>query len=105
MPNAVFFKDGIALHATSSDQYHKLGTRASGGCIRLTLKDSQFISEKIMETGKGDRPDQFQLIRVEKGRKKIVNNTVKVKQISRPDGQLTNKHIDSWDTVIVVYEE
>lgn len=48
MPFAVFFNGGIALHATHPPLYKDLGTRASGGCIRLTEANAERIFWIIM---------------------------------------------------------
>lgn len=105
MPNAVFFVGGIALHATGKASYPDLGTRASGGCVRLKLEESKIIREKIMDTGMGSQPGQYKIVNEGKGRNRITNNTVSVDQINRNTGNILNAKINSWDTVIIVYEE
>jgi L,D-transpeptidase catalytic domain len=105
MPNAVFFIGGIALHATGKSQYPELGTRASGGCVRLKLEISKLLLEKVMETGLGNRPGQYKVVNEEPGRNRIKGNTISVDQIDRQTGDLLNEKIDSWETVIIVYEE
>jgi hypothetical protein len=105
MPNAVFFIGGIAIHATTEDAYAKLGTRASGGCIRTVMEASSLIRKKIMETGRGDQPGQFRLVREGSGRTRVTSNSVSVSQLNRNTGSLLRTSVDSWDTVIVVYEE
>lgn len=35
MEFSIFFIGGIALHATTEDHYKELGTKASGGCVRM----------------------------------------------------------------------
>lgn len=105
MPNAVFIVGGIALHATSQSHYKELGTRASGGCVRLKLEQSKMIREKVMDTGKGSGAGQFSIVTEAKGRNRIANNTVSVDQISRHTGDIINGKVHSWDTVVVVYEE
>lgn len=105
MPNAVFFIGGIALHATTKSHYAELGTRASGGCVRLLLETSKLIRTKVMETGRGAQPGQFKVVKEAAGRNIIASNTVAVDQISRQTGDMLNAKINSWDTVIIVYEE
>jgi hypothetical protein len=105
MPNAVFFVGGIALHATTKSHYAELGTRASGGCVRLVHETSQFLRQKIMDTGKGRWPWQFKLSKEAEGRNRILNNSIVVDEIDRQQGVLLNEKIKSWDTVIIVYEE
>ncbi|MFM6929707.1 MAG: L,D-transpeptidase [Bdellovibrio sp.] len=53
MEYAVFFNGGVAVHATTPDHYKQLGTRASGGCVRLHKDNAQLIYEKIQAQGKG----------------------------------------------------
>lgn len=105
MPNAVFFIGGIALHATGTSHYAELGSRASGGCVRLRLEASKMIREKVMDTGLGSRPGQYKLIAESKGRDRISKNSVSVDGVDRMTGDLLNSKLTSWDTVIVVYEE
>jgi hypothetical protein len=105
MPNAVFFVGGIAIHATGTSYYKDLGTRASGGCVRTKLEVSKLIREKVMDTGRGSQPGQFKVVKESEGRNRITNNTVVVDQISRNTGDILNAKVNSWDTVIVVYEE
>lgn len=105
MPNAVFFIGGIALHATTKSHYKELGTRASGGCVRLILETSKLIRTKVMDTGRGSQPGQFRVVKEAAGRNIIAGNTVAVDQISRQTGDMLNAKVNSWDTVIIVYEE
>lgn len=105
MPNAVFFIGGIALHATTKSHYAELGTRASGGCVRLLLETSKLIRTKVMETGRGAQPGQYKVVKEAAGRNIIASNSVAVDQISRQTGDMLNAKINSWDTVIIVYEE
>jgi hypothetical protein len=101
MPNAVFFVGGIAIHATGESNYKFLGTRASGGCVRTKLEESKIIREKIMETGRGQ---DFRIVNEGKGRNRVVGNSVKVDGIARSSGDMLNTKVESWDTVIVVYQ-
>ncbi|MEK6579056.1 MAG: L,D-transpeptidase [Bdellovibrionota bacterium] len=77
MPNAVFFTGGIALHATSEAHYKELGQRASGGCVRLTLEDSEILFDLVSHLEK--RPVQAiaqdgKLLLDKKGNPVMVNN-------------------------------
>lgn len=103
MPNAVFFIGGIAIHATTKSHYKELGTRASGGCVRTILETSKMIREKVMETGRG--VNNFSILAEAKGRNRIANNMVSVDKLSRHTGDILNAKVNSWDTVIIVYEE
>ena len=102
MPNAVFFVGGIAVHATTQSHYKELGTRASGGCVRTPLEISKTIREKVMDSGLGS---QFKVVNEAKGRNRIMSNTIKVNQVNRYSGEMESARVDSWDTVVVVYEE
>ncbi len=51
MPFAQFFNGGIAIHATSKDHYEQLGTRASGGCVRVSLENAEMIWNLVDEVG------------------------------------------------------
>ncbi len=51
MPFAQFFTGGIAIHATSKDHYAELGTRASGGCVRVTYEHAEMIWNLVEEVG------------------------------------------------------
>ncbi len=104
MPNSVFFIGGIAIHAAGKSAYKDLGKRASGGCIRTIHETSQLIREKVMESGRGSQDGQYKIINEAKGRTRIGNNTVSVKQISRNTGDLLKDQLSSWDTVIIVHE-
>lgn len=50
MPFAVFFNGGIAAHATTL--VDRLGTRASGGCVRNTIEGAKLFYGLIENTGK-----------------------------------------------------
>lgn len=104
MPNAVFFIGGIAIHATTKLHYAELGTRASGGCVRTVLETSKLIRTKVMETGRGAQPGQYEVFKEANGRNIISDNTVAVDQISRQTGDMLNEKVNSWDAVIIVYE-
>ncbi|MGE3611498.1 MAG: L,D-transpeptidase family protein [Bacteriovoracaceae bacterium] len=104
MPNAVFFRGGIAIHATTESHYKELGKRASGGCVRLTLESSKLMREKIMLTGMGNQPGQYGIVNEGYKRNRITKNSIKVDKLARYTGDLLKEQVDSWDTVIVVYE-
>ncbi|MGE5085244.1 MAG: L,D-transpeptidase [Bacillota bacterium] len=53
MEYAAFFNGGVAVHATTPDHYKQLGTRASGGCVRLHKDNAKLIYEKIQAQGQG----------------------------------------------------
>ena len=104
MPNAVFFIGGIAIHATGTSNYSKLGTRASGGCVRTTLEDSLKIRELVMESGKGSAAGNYVVAREAAGRNIIKGNSVMVPAISKTTGLKSSDNVDSWETVIHVHD-
>lgn len=53
MPFSVFFNGGIATHAVLPAYVNKLGTRASGGCVRLLSDQARWVYDRIRESGKG----------------------------------------------------
>lgn len=56
MEYSVFFIGGIATHATTPDHYKELGTRASGGCVRLKKEYAKLFYDLVLREGKGDVP-------------------------------------------------
>lgn len=110
MPNSVFFYEGIAIHATSQSHYAQLGTRASGGCVRMTLDDSKKVREFVMEGGKGSGVGQYVVRREEYKRNRIYNNSIQVAQVDSLLGEFLKDNKgnlimqDSWDALIVIFE-
>lgn len=49
MPHSVFFVGGVAIHASSLVE--KLGTRASGGCVRLAPENAAILYNMIQTIG------------------------------------------------------
>lgn len=86
MPNAIFFTGGIAFHATTENYYPKLGTRASGGCVRLTMTDSEILF-KLVETY---------------GMDMIPNINVYGEKTLKKDGSFAMAN--NWRTLIVVID-
>jgi len=56
MEYSVFFIGGIATHATTPDHYAELGTRASGGCVRLKKESAKLVYDLIIKSGQGEVP-------------------------------------------------
>jgi len=104
MPNAVFYVGGIAIHATGQSNYSKLGTRASGGCVRTTLEDSKKIREIVMDSGRGSAPGMYVMRNESRGRNIVTGNTVSVPAVSLQTGLRTGQMVQSWDTLIIVHE-
>lgn len=51
MPYAMFFIGGIAIHAASQDAIHKLGRRASGGCVRIHPDNAAILWDLVRKVG------------------------------------------------------
>ncbi len=51
MPYAIFFTGGIAIHAANSAVEYKLGSRASGGCIRLQSHNARLLFDLVNQVG------------------------------------------------------
>jgi lipoprotein-anchoring transpeptidase ErfK/SrfK len=49
LPHAIFFVGGIAIHATKG--VHRLGTRASHGCVRLSPGDAAKVYSLVARHG------------------------------------------------------
>ncbi|MBX3040130.1 MAG: L,D-transpeptidase [Bdellovibrionaceae bacterium] len=56
MPWSTFFNGGIALHAALPPYYGKLGTRASGGCVRMMPDVAESVFKMSKKYGKGTVP-------------------------------------------------
>jgi lipoprotein-anchoring transpeptidase ErfK/SrfK len=52
MPYAQFFNGGIAIHATVKSHYAALGSRDSGGCVRLHLDNAKIVWNLVDQVGK-----------------------------------------------------
>jgi lipoprotein-anchoring transpeptidase ErfK/SrfK len=88
MPFALFFAGGVAIHETSKNNYEALGTRASGGCVRLNHENAQTL---------------FQLVKNDIGRGTIAQfdrDTGCLKQDKNGKTRMTS----GYKTLIVVHE-
>lgn len=56
MPYSVFFNGGIAVHAAAPAYNYKLGTRASGGCVRVHYDNARYLYDLVSFFGKGQVP-------------------------------------------------
>lgn len=56
MPYASFFDGGIAIHQVPGGYEGKLGTRASGGCVRVSKQAAPYIYNQIQAAGRGLTP-------------------------------------------------
>jgi lipoprotein-anchoring transpeptidase ErfK/SrfK len=51
MPYAIFFLPGTAIHATEPGNYRRLGSRASGGCVRLDERNAVRLYTLVKSVG------------------------------------------------------
>ena len=51
MPYAQFFNGGVAIHATVASHYAALGTRNSGGCVRLHDDNAKIMWDLVDQVG------------------------------------------------------
>lgn len=51
MPYAQFFNGGIAIHATVRSHYAALGSRDSGGCVRLHNDNAKIMWDLVAQVG------------------------------------------------------
>lgn len=51
MPYAIFFHGGVALHGVYEGNYAKLGSRASGGCVRQPLYIAKQVWDIVQKYG------------------------------------------------------
>jgi len=58
MPYAIFFNGGIALHQAPKGTEGDLGTKASGGCVRLPGSLASDLFARIQDT-KGSKNPRF----------------------------------------------
>lgn len=49
MPYTIFFHNGIALHGTTPEHFSALGTRDSGGCVRMHPDNAKKLYNYILE--------------------------------------------------------
>jgi lipoprotein-anchoring transpeptidase ErfK/SrfK len=54
MDRAIFFTGGIALHATYGENIAKLGTKASGGCVRQSPENADKLFRLVKSYGMGN---------------------------------------------------
>ena len=56
MPYSVFFDGGIATHQVPPEAIRQIGSRASGGCVRLLERDAAYIYDQVNNSGIGSIP-------------------------------------------------
>ncbi len=114
MPHAVFFDGGTALHATTPNHFSAIGSRDSGGCVRLMPEAAKIVNETILTAGLPvwrikEEPIEIKikkwLFTVKKFtvvRTKIVDNTVEVPEVDRYTGELLDNTTNSVDAIIAI---
>ncbi len=102
----IFFYGGIAVHSTTQNHYKELGSRASGGCIRMYREDAIKVNELVLSTGLDSyvvKPFNRKVGSTVIQRHKVVAGEIKVLGVYRQSGVIYNETlVDSWDTLIVV---
>ncbi|MFZ4403969.1 MAG: L,D-transpeptidase, partial [Pseudobdellovibrionaceae bacterium] len=56
MPFSIFFKDGVAMHQAAPAYEDRLGTRASGGCVRLSAEMAAQLFDLVQRYGQKTIP-------------------------------------------------
>lgn len=105
---AVFFNGGIAIHSTTQSNYKKLGSRASAGCIRMTMEDAKEVNELIRLTGSSNyvmRKWQHQKHQgTNMWNEYFRGSQIEVKAVDRMSGKLKSWEQKSVDTIIAVID-
>jgi len=105
----IFFSGGIALHSTTPDHYKDLGSRASGGCVRMMPEDALFLNELVLSTGNqnyhiSDHANRIGDIKIT--RNKVVGGEIPVLGVYRKTGVIYNETtVKSWDALIIIKDE
>lgn len=110
MDFAVFFEGGNAFHSTTPANYKDLGSRASGGCVRLKREEAEWVNAQVLETGKPSNyvlQDQSMSASDGSGRKvkrvRYTQGNIEVFGLYRSNGVLYNEDtVDLWNTVVVI---
>lgn len=101
---AVFFNGGIALHSTTRSQYSKLGSRASGGCIRMRLEEAEEVNQFIVARGEPHfrTVDQSEEINGSALRRVMYTNRDRLPTVDRDTGKFKSTLMWTYDALVVV---
>ncbi len=101
---AVFFNGGIALHSTTRSQYSRLGTRASGGCVRMKLEEAEEVNQMIVTRGEPNMRtvDQSEMIDDVLLKRILYINREKFPKVNVKTGEHQVEKIWTYDSLIVV---
>ncbi|MBH47786.1 MAG: hypothetical protein CME71_06410 [Halobacteriovorax sp.] len=101
---AVFFNGGIATHATTRGQYNRLGSRASGGCVRMRLEEAEEVNQLIVSRGEPNfrTVDQSEVIDDVLLKRILYINRDKFPVVDRNTGKFGNATMWTYDALIVV---
>lgn len=102
---AIFFINGIALHATTPDHFKKLGSRDSGGCVRMRPESAEWLNELVLDTGNQNyelRPITLTAGNIKIERTRVLGGATSVAAVARASGLFSTKTVKSWDTLIIV---
>ena len=104
MRYAMFFNEGIAIHATK--QTWSIGNKGSGGCVRMREEDIKILSDLLLETGENHREIETQ--RICKGQtcynRELFKNRILLNDVEEKSSALMAKKILTYDAVVVVRE-
>lgn len=106
MDYAIFFKGGIALHATPERNHSKLGTRASGGCVRLRREDARTLNEILITLGEPNYntvDESFSFDGQDLVRIKYINRD-QFPMVGRWSGYYSHETMWTYDALIAVVE-
>lgn len=101
---AVFFNNGIAVHATTRSQYDRLGSRASGGCVRMRLEEAEEVNQIIVARGEPHfrTVDQSEEIDGAMLKRVLYTNRDRFPTVNRMSGAFNAETMWTYDTLIVV---
>ena len=101
---AVFFNGGIATHATTRSQYNRLGTRASGGCVRMRLEEAEEVNQLIVSRGEPNfnTVDQSEVFEDALLKRILYINRDKFPVVDRMTGRFGSSTMWTYDALIVV---
>lgn len=104
MKYAVFFHLGFATHTTSATW--RLGTRASGGCVRMHEEDARTVNETLIETGEPHRKTATETICDKEGEnclgRTLYLNRIRLHDISSGNATPLSKRIWTYPSLFIV---
>lgn len=101
---AVFFNGGIALHSTTRSQYDRLGSRASGGCVRMRYEEAEELNQTIVARGEPHfrTVDQSEVVDGALLKRELYINRDKFPTVDRMSGKFQADKMWTYDALVVV---